>query len=510
MMTSSLWGRFEQTAKSCPDRAALIHGDSRWSFAELHAHALAIAGVLQNSGVGRTARVLLWMENRPEMAAAMLASWAVGGMPVLVHAAAPLTHLKHAAETTAAALCILDDSQPPVSGTDIPVLNVDALPRASTAGEPVAGHGLPAAEPASVVFTSGSTGLPKGVVQSHRNLMLGCDTVYGYLGYGPRDTIVCPIPWTFDYGYGQLLTTLCRGLTQILPEARNPFGLCAAIEAHLPTILPGIPSWFTSLFRGVSPLSGTDISSLRIVTNTGGTIPRGVFDDMLDAFGHTRIFLNYGLTESYRTSYLAPELARERPDSIGKPIPGVDIVILRDDGALAGPGEIGEIVHRGSCIFLGYWGNPEATAKALRPDPLWPAGAVDGLKSLYTGDFGYKDENGFLYYKGRRDHLIKSMGVRVSPGEVEALLHDSGLVRNVAVFGLASEMIGEFVAAAFEPLNGAEPPVAALKQYARGCMSPQMQPREYFLFDELPKTPSGKTDYTALRQICDERKTIRH
>ena len=168
------------------------------------------------------------------------------------------------------------------------------------------------------------------------------------------------------------------------------------------------------------------------------------------------------------------------------------------------------IVHRGNCIFLGYWGNPTASAKVLRADPLSPTGAPGGPRSVFTGDLGYRDDAGLLYFKGRRDHLIKSMGVRVSPGEVEALLHDSGLVRNVAVFGLASEMIGEFVAAAIEPLDSAEMPTNDLKKFARTCMSPQMQPREYFPFDQLPKTPSGKVDYTSLRQICDQMKTIRH
>lgn len=510
-MHDTVWTRFEQGAKSHPDRPAIIQGDTTVSFADLHRQSLAMAAHLRRADVERSARVLVWMENRSDMAACLLAAWSIDAIPVLVHAAAPVAHLRHALEITEARACVLDNEQT-LCADDMgaSVINVDGLPALSAADfqEPTVAA-LPT-DPASIVFTSGSTGLPKGVVQSHLNLLRGCDTVHAYLGYNPQDRIVCPIPWSFDYGYGQLLSTLCRGIPQILPEARNPFGLCSAIEEHKPTILPGIPSWFTSLFRGISPLPKTDISSLRLVTNTGGTIPRGVLDDMFDVFAGTDIVLNYGLTETYRSTYLRPEFVHERPDSIGRPIPGVDIVVVREDGSLAAAGEIGEIVHRGNGIFLGYWGNENSSNEVLRPDPIRSEAATGGVRAMYTGDLGYKDDEGFLYYKGRRDHLIKSMGVRVSPGEIEALLHDSGMVRNVAVFGLASEMIGEFVAAAIEPLDSKPLQINELKKYARDCMSPQMQPREYFSVDHLPKTPSGKIDYPTLRKFCDEKKTIRH
>jgi acyl-coenzyme A synthetase/AMP-(fatty) acid ligase len=341
-------------------------------------------------------------------------------------------------------------------------------------------------------------------VQSHRNLLTGCDTVYSYLGYRDDDRIVCLIPWGFDYGYGQLLSTLCRGLTHILLAAANPFAVCEATAAHHASIFPGVPSVFTYLFRGVSPIRMTNLESVRLVTNTGGTIPGGVLDDMIGAFERAKIVLNYGLTESYRSTYLPPSLLKTHRNSIGRPIPGVDIAIVGEDGRIAAPGEIGEIVHRGNGIFLGYWGNAEATGKALRSDPLLPKEAPDS-KALYTGDLGYRDDEGFIYFKGRRDQQLKSMGVRVSPGEVEAILQETSLLRGVAVFGLPHELIGDAVMCAYEAMPGGTDIAATLQKHARITMSAYMQPREYFPFESLPKTPNGKIDYVAIRQICREK-----
>ena len=359
-------------------------------------------------------------------------------------------------------------------------------------------------DPASIVFTSGSTGKPKGVTQSHRNLLEGCRTVAGYLGLREDDRIVCPIPWSFDYGLGQLLTTLICGITQILPRVANPFGLCEAIAAYRPTVLPGIPSWFTYLLRGVSPFRTTDVSSIRLVTNTGGRIPLPIARELPDAFPKARIVLNYGLTESYRTSYLDPDLVRERPDSVGKPMPGVDVVIVREDGSFAEAGELGEMVHRGNCICLGYWNDQAATAKALRADPLSPSGCPNPPRALFTGDLGYKDEDGFLYLVGRKDHQLKSMGVRVSPSEVEDILFQSGLVREVAVFGMANDLIGDEVVAAVVPADGVDDIKRQLDVHARRTMSQYMMPRHYFMRPELPKTHSGKVDYQRLKTEAAE------
>ena len=255
---------------------------------------------------------------------------------------------------------------------------------------------------------------------------------------------MCPIPWSFDYGYGQLLSTLLRGVTQILPMNTSPLAVWEAIGRRRPSVLPGIPSLFTWLLRGPARPDGVDVSCLRMVTNTGGTIPDGVLQAMFELFAGARIVLNYGLTETYRTSCLDPARVRERPNSIGRPIPGVEVEIRREDGSLADPDEVGEIVHRGGSLFSGYWANPEATDRALRADPADPS----ARRVLFTGDLGRRDEEGLLYFVGRRDHQLKSMGVRVNPAEIEALLDASGLVREVAVFGMPHDLLGHEIWAA--------------------------------------------------------------
>ena len=499
----NVWTRFRSVASTRPDHPAVVCTSENWTFRQVAERAAAVAARLVAANVTAPQRVLLWADNSPQLAAALLGVFAVGGVAVFIPADAPPSHLNHAAKITSAALCLADapriDAKAPVS---MRLLEEFASPSSADPGS-YAGPDTPGL-PASILFTSGSTGLPKGVVQPHSNLLIGCDTVSSYLRYKDADRIVCPIPWAFDYGYGQLLSTLCRGLTHILPAAANPFALCDAIASHSATVLPGLPSWFAYLFRGVSPIKSAKLSTIRLVTNTGGTIPAGVLDDMMIAFEHADIVLNYGLTETYRSTSLPPSLLKAHRNSIGRAIPGVDILIVREDGRIAGPGEEGEIVHRGNGVFLGYWGNTEATEKTLRADPLLPPEAPNA-KALYTGDLGYKDDEGFVYFRGRRDHQLKSMGVRVSPGEVEAILHHTRLLRHVAVFGLPHEFIGDAVMCAFEPMPGEADVVTKLQTHARKGMSPYMQPREYFLFETLPKTPSGKIDYVAIRRICREK-----
>jgi len=497
VITTNVWNAFLERAEASPAGDAIVREDGTLTFDALRTRAAQYAAILETRGVGRHDRVLLWVRNDPEMAAALLGAWAVEAIPVLMDADETARNLAHAVERVSPRQVVRPAAEALPAEVSVPELTPADVPRSVVAG-PHASRALPT-DPASIVFTSGSTGKPKGVTQSHGSLVRACRAVAYYLGLSSEDRILCSIPWSFDYGYGQLLSTLVIGATHVLPSGRDPISVCTAIERHRPSVLPGIPSVFTYLLRGVSPFRDTDVSSIRTLTNTGGTIPGAILGELLEMFTERRLFLNYGLTESYRTSYLDPRLVSSHSKSIGRPVPGVDVVIVREDGGSADEGEAGEIVHRGDFLFLGYWNDPEATAKALRPDPLVRAESVARFPALFTGDLGYLDEDGLLYFVGRNDHLIKSMGVRVSPGDVEEILDESGLVKEVAVFGMPHEMIGQEVWVAVTPKDETVDVVPELKILARERLSPYMTPRRYIVRDALPKTRTGKIDYVKLK-----------
>lgn len=498
----NLWNAFGATVVRAPRRTAIVTGDRRVTFAWWYRHATRWGQELRILGVQRHDRVVVWMRPSPDTAVVMLGIWAAGGIVVLMDPDAGGPHLRHAVDR-ARPVAIVRGPGAPVPETDGPLppvidaADVDTFAHAPDLAVP--GESALPTDPASIVFTSGSTGGPKGVTQSHGHLLRACRAVGGYLGLTASDSLLCPVPWAFDYGFGQLLSTIVLGTPHVLPATNNPLGVCAAIEEHRPTVFAGIPSLFSYLLRGVSPIRSTDVSSVRIVTNTGGAIAPPILEDALGRFAHARIFLNYGLTETYRTAFLDPALVRDHPTSIGRAIPGVAVAILREDGSVAAPREEGEIVHRGDYICLGYWSDPDATARAIRPDPLAPPGAGVATRALFTGDHGVIDEHGLLYFRGRRDHQLKSMGVRVSPTDVEDLLHRSTLVTQAAVFGIKHDFLGDEVWAAVVPADGLEHAPRALKHYARGVMSPHMAPARYLVLEDLPKTHTGKIDYAALK-----------
>ena len=498
-MTASLWNLFEEVVAQRGAAPAILQGDRRVSFAELHRMAIARATAMIREGVKPGDRCLFWSANSPDLAATMLAAWRVASIVVLVNDEAPVGHLAHAASVTRPALAFVDAARADLAERSLaaPVRLIAPIqPESNPAPAVVASD----RDPASIFFTSGSTGLPKGVTQTHASLVAGCRMVAAHLRLRSVDRILCPIPWAFDYGYGQFLSTVVLGITQVLPTARNPFALCEAIETHRPTVFASLPAIFALLLRGLSPLRETNLSSLRLVTNTGGLIAPSIFADVLQVFSHCEISLNYGLTETYRSAGLPMTLARERPESVGFAYPGVTLTVVREDGTEAEPDEVGEVVHRGTGTFLGYWEAPDATARVLRPDPSCPAGGT----AVFTGDLGWKDRAGFLMVKGRRDRLIKSMGVRVSPDEVETLIRGTGLVRDVAVVGIPHDVIGEMVVAAVTIADNAPDPLLQLKALSRRAMSQHMQPRAYRILDAFPLTPNGKTDFSALRTLMSQ------
>jgi acyl-coenzyme A synthetase/AMP-(fatty) acid ligase len=472
------------------------------SFRELQSEAERFSRVMRARGLSRGDRCLVWARNSVELAACLLAVWRVGAIVALVDDEAPQAHVEHAARVTQPRLAVVQEShRSAAGGLDCDQIILDGTD-CDAPDFPVP-PGVFSAEPASIFFTSGSTGAPKGVTQSHANLLAGCRMVADNLGLRADDTILCPIPWAFDYGYGQLLSTVLLGVTQILPAGKTSINLCDAIERHRPTIFAGLPSIFALLFRGISSIRKTDLSSIRLITNTGGPISAAIFADVVSHFTNSQISLNYGMTETYRSAGLPVDLATEIPGSVGYAYPGVSLCILREDGTEAAPGEVGQIIHRGTGVFMGYWGDPEATARILQPDPFWTHSTLSPPMVVFTGDMGWKDEAGRLYIQGRRDRQIKSMGVRVGLDEVENLIRKSGLVREVAVTSSSHEILGEMVIATATFDGDEAAGLNQLKGFCRQELSQYMQPREYYVLPVLPLTPNKKTNYGELKTLIE-------
>ena len=497
-MSATLWKRFLAIAESRGGDIALRHGDRVLGFDGLIALASGWAGALP---LRPGDRAVIAAPNSIELACVVPGIWACGAIPVFVNADAPDAHLRHAVNTTDAAVVLV------APGRTLPDLSAPVLPLAVTAPDHLPDLPVPPKQdgraPGSIVFTSGSTGAPKGVVQAADTLANGVDRVAATLGYRADDTLLCPIPFAFDYGWGQLLSLLLGGLPLVLPEPRGAIGLCNALAQHRPSVLAGVPAVFADLLSGLSPIRDTDRSSIRLITNTGSRIPDPVRDGLMRLFPQAAVSLNYGLTETYRSASLPPKMAQTHPASVGFALPGSTLIVLRSDGTEAAPGEEGEVIHCGEGVFLGYWNDPERTATVLRPDPLWSVPANPAPLVVFTGDLGHKDEVGLLYLHGRRDRQMKSMGVRVSPDEIEMQLLCSGAVRELAVVARPHDMLGDLIVAIVSlPDTDPQAALKALKRHARETMSPYMQPRDYRVLPALPRNPNGKVDYPALTRLA--------
>jgi acyl-CoA synthetase (AMP-forming)/AMP-acid ligase II len=229
-------------------------------------------------------------------------------------------------------------------------------------------------------------------------------------------------------------------------------------------------------------------------------MPQSVLKALRTALPKTRVFLMYGLTEAFRSTYLPPEELDRRPTSMGKAIPDTEILVLNEHAQVCGPGQVGELVHRGPTVSMGYWGRPDATDEVLRPNPLLPPEVGNVEKVCYSGDLVKTDEDGYLYYVGRRDAMIKSSGFRISPTEVEEIVFQSGRVRHAAAIGVPHELLGQAVKVFVVPRDGDPIDTAGLLDFCSENMPRYMVPSNIEVLSEIPKTSSGKVDYPALRR----------
>ncbi len=344
---------------------------------------------------------------------------------------------------------------------------------------------------AAIFYTSGSTGKPKGVVLSHRNMVCGAISVAEYLKNNNKDRILALLPFSFDYGFSQLTTTFLKGACAILFDYLLPKDVLNLIDKHKITGLAGVPSLWSQL----SNLAWPENNQIRYITNSGGAMPKATLNKLTKQIPNSEIFLMYGLTEAFRSTYLPPDQIHVRPESIGKAIPNAHIDVLKDDGSLCGPNEHGELVHRGSLVSLGYWNDPEKTALRFKPYPRQSDGLVQDEIAVWSGDTVKMDEEGYLYFVGRKDDMIKTSGYRVSPTEIEEEIYASGLVNDACAIGIPDPTIGQAIIIVATPKEEDNiPDQNSIISFCKQNLPNYMIPKKIIWEKSLPKNPNGKFD----------------
>ncbi len=502
-------------ARAMPEQIALVRGDVTLSYAALRDGVAQTAAGFVSHGIRPGERVGVYLNKRVEAVVAYFgASWA-GAVFVPINPSLKPAQVAHILRDCDVAILVTTAAQAKGLADALgecpalrSLITVDGLPDADAIPRPVdvaAWESLASAgdvgmapvrridtDMAAILYTSGSTGKPKGVVLSHRNMVAGALSVAEYLDNSRDDVILAVLPFSFDAGFSQMTTAFSVGATVVLMDYLLPRDVLKAAARHGATGLAGVPPLWTQLARLDWPPEA--VGSLRYITNTGGAMPTATLAALRERLPQTTVFLMYGLTEAFRSTYLPPEELDRRPTSMGKAIPNAEILIVREDGTPCGPGEPGELVHRGALVSLGYWNDPERTALRFRPAPNQPAGLPFPEIAVWSGDTVVKDEDGFLYFVGRKDDMIKSSGYRISPTEVEEVIYGTGLVNECAALGIPHFDLGQAVVVACHSEQPGEDTREALLGACRKALPNYMVPTEIVFREQLPRNPNGKID----------------
>ncbi len=506
----------EKSALRTPQKIALIHRGVRVTYDEINRKANQVAALLRSQGIRRGDRVAIFLENSVESVISLFGILKADAVFLMLSSQLKAPKLGY----------ILNNCEAKSLITDVGKLKgvADILPSAPSVGTviSVGDHGkiesgihrnmiawsesesLPDSQVsdrnenidvdlASIIYTSGSTGNPKGVMLTHLNMVSAATSITTYLENVPDDIVIDVLPLSFDYGLYQVLMTFKFGGTLVLERSFVfPYEIVKRMSDEKVTGFPGVPTIFAILLQ-MKDLKKYDLSSLRYITNTAAALPVTHIQQIRESFPQARLYSMYGLTECKRVSYLPPEELDRRPDSVGRGMPNEEVWIVDDRGNRLGPGAIGELVVRGSNVMKGYWGDLETTDSVLKPGPL------PGEKVLYTGDLFRMDEEGFIYFVGRKDDMIKTRGERVSPKEVENALYAAEGVAEAVVLPVPDDLLGSAIKAYIVPKDGAAVNEKQLLLHCKKMLEEFAIPKYFEFRDTLPKNASGKIDKLALK-----------
>ncbi len=518
-MSALLHNLLLDTAQQTPDSIALVHKNAEYSYSQLLELVIQQASALAACGLRKQQRVAVYLPKQPESASMLLAIPLAGGVFVPINPTLKAAQASHILQDCDVRILVTarnrlvslapvlkqcakletiilvdqksDDSDRPTMQT----LSWQAfLNRAKSTTFPNSID----TDMASILYTSGSTGKPKGVVLSHLNMMTGAKSVAGYLGNHPGDRILAALPFSFDYGLSQLTTALVSGACCVLMEYLLPRDVIRTMEKQRITGLAAVPPLWIQLAQLEWPQSINE--HLRYFTNSGGKMPQATLSALCKRVPNASPYLMYGLTEAFRSTYLPPDQIDKRPDSIGKAIPNAEVLVVRPDGTTCDPGEPGELVHRGSLVAMGYWNDPGKTAERFKPSPAQLKDLPLTEIAVWSGDTVSMDEDGFLYFVGRHDEMIKTSGYRVSPTEVEEVIYASGLAGEAVALGVTHPVLGQAIVVAAAAIKGQKLDTTEIINYCRREMPTFMVPAHIEEFDALPRNPNGKIDRNSLNQ----------
>ena len=507
----------EESAHKFPEKVALIHRTERWTYQDIDQKANQVANLLRAQGIRRGDRVAIFLDNSIESVVSLfgiLKADAVFLMLSPMLKPSKLTYILNNCE--AKALITHTDKNNITSGTFgsvsslefvLFVGNKEKIPKDPP--NPIHWNEIDFLNPqpvtrnlqpnidldlATIIYTSGSTGNPKGVMLTHLNMISAATSITTYLENIPEDIIIDILPLSFDYGLYQVLMAFKFGGTVVLEKSFTyPYEVIKQMVKERVTGFPGVPTMFAILLQ-MEDFKRYDLSSLRYITNTAASLPVEHIQRLRTIFPQARLYSMYGLTECKRVSYLPPEELDHRPGSVGRGMPNEEIWVVNEKGNRVGPGVVGELVVRGSNVMRGYWGDPETTERVLKPGPL------PGEKVLYTGDLFKMDEEGFIYFVGRKDDMIKTRGERVSPKEVENAIYGLEGVVEVAVIPVSDDILGQAIKAFVVQRNGYPMMEKDVLRQCKRELEEFAIPKYIEFRASLPKTSSGKIDKLALKQ----------
>jgi len=500
-----------------PDKDAVIVEGKPYTYYELYDASARLAQALKERGVQRGDRIAIYMDNTWPCIVSIYAALLSGGVFFTINPQTKADKLEFVLNDSEAKILLTDShlakvytqalakaplvknvisSGKKLEDVELKDILIESFDDVLSNNEPIDSpvEVIPN-DLAALIYTSGSTGFPKGVMQTHQSMVFAAWSLIEYQRLSENDRILLVLPIAFDYGLYQLLMSIKLGATLVVERSFTfPVKVYQRMEEQSVTVFPAVPTIFAMMISAHKKKE-LCFPSITRITNTAAALPADFIPYLHEIFPNALIYKMYGLTECKRVCYLEPELVDINPRSVGRAIPGTEVYLLSAEGNPVPVGEHGILHVRGPHIMAGYWKDPERSKKMLK------VGDLPGERVLCTHDLFKMDEEGLLYFVGRSDDIIKTRGEKVSPVEVENILHGIEGIKEVGIIGVQDNVLGQAIKAFVVLEESSDLNDKMIKKYCLSYLENFMVPNEFIFIDKLPKTSNGKIDKNVLQEM---------